>query len=165
MKDRSSADLERYLKEHAVAGEVVHLPVDTLSVEAAARAVGVDVDQIVKSLLFNVAGRPVLVLGHGTAPVDRGRLAAYFGVSKRRVRLATRPEVAARTGYPAGAVPPLGHDGDLPIIASARLRDHDLLYAGGGDADALLRISSAALLESIDAEELDVMQIDPEQDG
>jgi len=163
MRKRTSQDLETYLSSRGIAAEVIKLPVDTLSVKEAARAVGVACDQIVKSLLLNVSGREVLVLGHGLAPVDRGKVAAYFAVAKHRVRLATRSEVEKRTGYAAGAVPPLGHDEGLLILASARLRDYDLLYAGGGATNVLLRITSEDLLTNIDAEEIDLMEHPPEQ--
>ena len=82
------------------------MTVETPTVPAAAAALGVATAQIIKSLLFMVRDQPVLVIASGETMVDRGILAARFGVGKKQIKLADAETVLRLTGYPAGGVPP-----------------------------------------------------------
>lgn len=136
----TSADLAAFIARQGIAAEIVKLPAHTPTVEDAAQALGVSTDQIVKSILFLVDGRPVLVIANGTARVDVKKTAAHFGVGRKRVRLADAVTVLAVTGYLAGAVPPFGHKQPLPTLLDPGVLAQSEVYAGGGDIDALLRI-------------------------
>jgi Cys-tRNA(Pro) deacylase len=137
---RNSTDLERYLKEQGIDGEVLHFPMLTPTVEAAAEALGVPCDAIVKSLLFLVEGLPVLVVASGTARVDNRLIAAEFGVGRKRVRLASPQIVLETAGYIVGAMPPFGHSQKLMTLIDPSVMEHDTVYAGGGDDNAMMRI-------------------------
>ena len=90
--------------------EVREFPEGTRTAEDAARAIGVSVGQIVKSLVFTTDGRPVLCLVSGLNRVDGARLAVITGASD--VRRASADEVERATGFAiAGAAPP-------PVILS-----------------------------------------------
>lgn len=146
-----------YLGAHGLAGEVVRFAQPTPTVEEAARVAGVPPEQILKTLLFFVratdgAERPWLVLVGGPQRVERRRLARFFGVGRKRVRLARPAEVLAWTGYPVGAVPPLAHRQPLPALMDERLLTFPLVWAGGGAEDALLRIAPQTLREVLNAQ-------------
>ena len=112
--------LARFIAQHGIAAEIVPMTVETPTVPAAAAALGVSPAQIIKSLLFMVRDQPVLVIASGETMVDRGILAARFGVGKKQIKLADAETVLRLTGYPAGGVPPFGHPGAAAHAAGPR---------------------------------------------
>jgi prolyl-tRNA editing enzyme YbaK/EbsC (Cys-tRNA(Pro) deacylase) len=159
MDDR---DLEAFLAAHTLAGELLRLQAHTPTVEAAAQVMGTTVDRIVKSLLFLVDRadgelHPVLVIATGTSRVDYKLVAGCLGVSRKRVKLADAASVQSFTGYPVGAVPPFGHPSPLPTLIDRRVLAQPEVYAGGGAADALLRIAPAEIVRATQAQTVDVI--------
>ncbi len=146
---RTPATVQAYLRQHGLPGEVVRFSQPTPTVEAAAQAAGVPPEHILKTLLFFVrlaeGEQPYLVLATGPQRVDRRVLARFFGVGRKRVRLATPAEVLDWTGYPVGAVPPLAHRRPIPALMDRRVLALAEVWAGGGAEDALLRIAPAVL--------------------
>jgi Cys-tRNA(Pro) deacylase len=138
-------DLEGWIQSQGVDAEVIAFSSETPTVEAAASAVGCSPGQIVKSLLFFVEQRPILAISPGELKVDRRKLAAHFGVGKKRIRLANADEVQDWTGYPVGAVPPFGLRKKIATFMDPAVLDHEMIYAGGGSPDRLLRIAPAEL--------------------
>ena len=126
-----------------VAIEVVRFSASTRTAADAARAVGCDVAQIVKSLVFMVDGEPVVALLSGADRLDPGRLAAAMGASD--VRRAEGDEVRAATGYAIGGVPPLGHARPLPVLMDERLILQPEVWAAAGLPDAVFRVTPQAL--------------------
>lgn len=149
-------DLEAFIARRSIQAEVISLPVRTLTVPEAARAVGTVPERIVKSLLFLVDERPVLAIAGGTARVDRRPIAAHFGVGRKRVKLADAATVQTITGYAVGAVPPFGHHEPLQTLIDPRVLKMPQIYAGGGAEDTLLRISPEEILRVTNAVELDL---------
>ena len=154
-------DLALYLKQHNIEGEVILLDVPTPTVEAAAEAVGVHPDQIVKSLLFLVEDKPVLVIANGTARIDRRLLCKHFGVSRRKTIFADPETVIELTGYPVGAVPPIGHRTPLLALVEPDILKQELVYGGGGSGSALMRLRPADILANVQAE---VVSLQEERD-
>ena len=162
----TTVDLQRFLDAHAIQAELLPDLGHTPTVPAAAQALGVEADQIVKTLLFLIEApgadaTPVVVISHGERRVDKGLLAARFGVSKKRVTLAPAEVVLATLGYPAGGVPPFGHLTPLPVIVDASVqalaaRHAGVIFGGGGDDRTMLRLTVAEVLRVTGAEVLAV---------
>jgi prolyl-tRNA editing enzyme YbaK/EbsC (Cys-tRNA(Pro) deacylase) len=150
--ERNAADLAAYIREHAIAAELVILAEETPTVEAAAAAVGVQPEQIGKSILFLVDARPILVIANGTTRLNYKKLADHLGVSRRRIKLATAEQVAGILGYSIGTVPPFGHKQPVPTLLEARVLDQDALYVGGGAINALIRLTTVELQRRTAAE-------------
>lgn len=142
---RTKADLARYIAEHEIAAELVTPPHETPSVVQAAMAMGCAPEQIIKSLVFLIDGRPYLVIANGDAPISYRQLAAHFGISRKRIRMASPEEVLALTGYPAGGVPPFGLRTPLPVLMDPGVLKQEVVYGGGGDDHTLVRIAPAEL--------------------
>src|SRR4051794_23803071 len=100
--------------------DVHEFPDSTRTAEDAARAIGVEVGQIVKSLVFLADGAAVGALVSGANQLDEEKPAAAAGASATKG--GTAEEVREATGFPVGGVPPLGHANELPIFV-----DQDLL--------------------------------------
>ena len=150
------ADLARFIAENAIAAEMVPVAVETPTVPAAAAALGVETSQIIKSLLFLVRDAPVLVIASGETMVDRGILAARFGVGKKQIKLADAETVLRLTGYPAGGVPPFGHPASLLTLLDRAVLAWDVIYGGGGDDHTLLRVAPGELARVTGAEWVDL---------
>ena len=148
----SPENLQAFLDHHAIEAEIVFPGAPTPTVPAAAQAVGVEVDQIVKSVIFLVNGKPFLVYGCGLRQVDPRKLAERLNVSRKDVKLANPDELLDITGYAKGTVPPVGLKSEMPAFMDPAVRGHDVVYAGGGGIDALLKIDSAELLRVSRAE-------------
>ncbi len=151
-------DLEDYLTQHGIDGKIVKLDMPTPTVEAAAEALGVYPDQIVKSLLFTIEEQAVLVITNGTSRVDRRILGKHFGVNRRKTIFASPDTVLALTGYPVGAVPPLGHRTAIHVLIDSGVLAHDYVYGGGGSDHALMRISPQTIVAHTQAEVLSIQR-------
>jgi len=150
-------DLQAYLEDHNIAAEVVRLEAHTPTVETAAQVVGVSPDQIIKSLLFMIelpegAPRAVLVIASGTGKIDRRLLARHYDVGRRKTIFADAEMVLDLTGYPVGAVPPLGHRRQLDVLVDPAVLAHSMVYGGGGSDRALLRLDPRDILRYTQAE-------------
>ncbi len=156
-----AADLQHFLDLHRARAQILHLPVETRTVDAAARAVGTVPEKIIKSLLFLVDRRPVLVIACGPQRVAADAVARHFGLSRKRVCLASAQAVLEVTGYPIGALPPFGHRQPLTTLLERRVLSHDEVYAGGGSPTSLLRLSPHELVRLTGAQTLDLQ---PEAD-
>lgn len=148
----NSVDLAAFIKQHEIEAEIVHLASPTLTVAAAAEAMGVTPEQIIKSVLFLADGEPVLAIGNGTARIAWKRLADYLGVSRRRLKTANAEKVLAITGYVVGSVPPFGHQTKLRTVVEQSVYEQAVVYGGGGEIDALMRLETAVLPQIVGAE-------------
>ena len=92
---------------------VCEFPDGTRTALDAAKAVGCDVEQIVKSLVFMADLRPVLVLTSGGNLVDPTKVARELGAA--RVRKADAGQARAATGYAIGGTPPFGHPQPIEV--------------------------------------------------
>ncbi len=154
---RTPADLAAWLAEQGIAARLIEEIGDTPTVPAAAQALGVEPDRIVKTLLFLVhtpgdreaAPQPVVVLSNGERRVEKRALAVHFGVGKKQIKLAAPSVVVAETGYPAGGVPPFGHTHQHPLLVDRSIVDFGgpvVVYAGGGDEHTMLEVRVDELL-------------------
>jgi prolyl-tRNA editing enzyme YbaK/EbsC (Cys-tRNA(Pro) deacylase) len=134
--------VDRFLDASRVLGhdvEVRRFPQGTKTAEDAARAIGCELGQIVKSLVFLADGRPLLALVSGVNRADTARLGTLAGAAK--VRRANADEVRLATGYPIGGTPPFGHSDRMPTLIDADLMAHDEVWAGAGAPDAVFGIA------------------------
>ncbi|MGH2462592.1 MAG: YbaK/EbsC family protein [Candidatus Limnocylindria bacterium] len=141
----SEAD-DRVAAAAAAAGlqiSIQRFPEGTRTAEDAARAVGCDVAQIVKSLVFVADGQPVIALVSGADRLDPPRLAAALGAE--RVDRADGDAVRAATGFAIGGVPPFGHARTLPVLMDRRLLEHEVVWAAAGRPDAVFSVAPEAL--------------------
>ncbi|MFZ2056221.1 MAG: YbaK/EbsC family protein [Acidimicrobiales bacterium] len=141
---RGSARVAEELRRLGVTGDVKEMPESTRSAAEAAAALGCDVAQIVKSLIFRsvVADEAVLVLASGADRVDESRLAEVVG---EQVEQASGKFVRDRTGFAIGGVPPVGHTQPLVTYLDEHLLDHALVWAAAGTPRAVFSIKPADL--------------------
>ncbi len=138
-------DLLSFIAKEGIDAEIVAPGVHMPTVDAAATAIGVPPNQIFKSILFrSPADRCVLVVSCGNARVDVKRVEDLTGVFG--LKLAKPDMVFARTGYPAGGTPPVGHKERFAVIVDSRVAAQEWGYAGGGRPELLVKIRSADII-------------------
>jgi len=156
----ASSSAQRVAEAARAAGleiEVREFPEGTRTAEDAARAIGVDVGQIVKSLVFMADGHPVLCLVSGLNRVDGARLAVLTGASQ--VRRAGADEVERATGFAIGGVPPLGHAHPLPVYCDRDLLAFDTVWAAAGSPRAVFSVQPQALVRACGATVADLKEV------
>jgi len=126
--------------------QVVELEVTARSAAEAAAAVGCQVGQIAKSLVFRAgsSGRAVLVIASGANRVDLKRVEALVGEALEK------PDadfVRAETGFAIGGIPPVGHDHPLLTVIDEDLLRFDRIWAAAGHPNAVFALTPAQLVE------------------
>jgi len=152
----SAQKVQDALAAAGFANRVVELPDSTRTAAEAAAAVGCEVGQIVKSLVFRAAsGRAVLVVASGAHRVDERRVAAELGEAIGR---ADAELVRAETGFAIGGVPPIGHAKALATLVDEALLAHAEIWAAAGHPNGVFRASPDELLRLTGAPVADVVQ-------
>ncbi len=143
----------RALADSGLNVDVRGFPESTRTAAEAASAIGCDVAQIVKSLVFDAGGTPTMVLVDGASRVDETGLARQVGVDA--VRRADPDAVRAATGYAIGGVPPFGHVTRLPVLVDRGLLEHDVVWAAAGTPNTVFAVAPSALVEAAGATVVD----------
>lgn len=127
--------------------EVVTFDESTHTAVEAATALGVELAQIVKSLVFVVPGEsrpePLLCLVAGHNRVDLARLAAVTGASD--LRRASAREAHDLTGFAIGGIPPIGHLRPVRVIMDPDLGRYPVVWAAAGLSTAVFGVPPATL--------------------
>lgn len=147
MGKKTSASVERVraaLAEKGLPAEVKELAASTRTAQEAAAAVGCEVAQIVKSLVFRktASGGALLALVSGTNRASEARLAALAGEPVAR---ADADFVREHTGFAIGGVPPLGHKEPLAVLIDRHLVSFPVVWAAAGSPNAVFAVSPADL--------------------
>lgn len=153
-----AADLQQFCRERALPAQLVRLSTPTLTVQAAAEAVGCPPEQIVKTVLFMADGSPVVAVASGLARIDRRAVAEHCQTSSKRVRLASPQEVEHITGYPVGALPPFGHLESLLTLLDLRVLEQEQIYAGGGGENVLLQMAPQVIQSAVPTDVIDLLR-------
>ncbi len=132
---------------------VKEFPEGTRTAVDAARAVGCELGQIVKSLVFVAGGKPVVALVSGSNRLDEHKLAAVAG---KPVAKADAETARAATGYSIGGVPPFGHATEVPVFMDRDLMRFPVVWAAAGRPDSVFEIEPGRLRELSNAEVADL---------
>jgi len=124
---------------------IVELPASTRTAVDAAAAIGCQVAQIAKSLVFRCVGSdaPVLVIASGTNRVDEKLVASHVGAD---IGKADADFVRAATGFAIGGVPPLGHSAPIRTLIDADLLRFDVIWAAAGTPNAVFSVDPQRLI-------------------
>lgn len=143
--------------------EVTELPDSTRTAGEAAQAVGCDVGQIIKTLVFKGkrSQRPILVLASGQNRVNERVIEAFIGEPLGK---ADADFVRQHTGFAIGGVPPVGHDTAIQTFIDADLFSYDELWAAAGTPHAVFRLAPADLAQMTAGQVVNIghFEVEPE---
>lgn len=151
-KPGSHPNAEAIAAAAATAGvevSVQEFPEGTRTAADAAAAVGCDVDQIAKSMIFEADGELVLALTSGSSQVDAHRLAELAGAAS--CGRANADQVRATTGYAIGGVPPFGHTTPVRTWVDPKLLSFDVVWAAAGTPRHVFSIGPRDLVKLTEA--------------
>lgn len=150
------ARVASFLSEAGAEARLEEFPVGTPTARDAAKAVGCDLGQIVKSLVVDCDGRAVLVLVPGDRRADLAKVARAIGCA--RATVAGPDAVEAATGFAPGAVAPFPVPNIERVLVERTLLVHDLVWIGAGSARHMAGLSPAELVRLTRAVPLDAVQ-------
>jgi prolyl-tRNA editing enzyme YbaK/EbsC (Cys-tRNA(Pro) deacylase) len=154
----TSKELQQFIDAHQIQAAILPMDEHTPTVADAARALSVSTGQIIKSLVFLIQEEPLLVINNGLARVDRRKLAVGLGVARKRVRFADAQQALALTGFIVGSMPPFGHRQKMATLIDPAVLRLDVVFGGGGQIDAMMRLTSAELLRATGARVMDISE-------
>lgn len=136
--------------------QIRRFPDATRTAAEAAAAIGCELSEICKSLIFAADGVPVLVLMDGASRVDVELVREELGVEK--VTRAKADVVRETTGYAIGGVPPFGHRTKTRVLADRSLLEHDVVWAAAGNPHAVFPMAPKDLVAYAGATLVDVRE-------
>ena len=141
----SAQKVQEALVARGFANTIVELPDSTRTAADAAAAIGCEVAQIVKSLVFRGrrSGAAVLVATSGTNRVDERKVKALLDEDLER---ASADFVREQTGFAIGGVPPIGHARQLLTLVDEDLFRHERIWAAGGHPNAVFELTPSQLV-------------------
>lgn len=141
----SAQRVQDALRAAGFSNAVVELPDSARTAAEAAAAIGCEVAQIVKSLVFEArpSGRPVLVAASGSRRVDEAAVASIVG---ELIARASADFVRDQTGFAIGGVPPIGHARPLVSLVDETLLAYERIWAAAGHPNAVFALTPAELV-------------------
>ncbi|HNX28399.1 MAG TPA: YbaK/EbsC family protein [Syntrophomonadaceae bacterium] len=131
--------VRKYLKSKNPELKIIVLEDDTSTSFLAAQALGTEVGQIAKSILFKTKDENfMMIVSAGDARIDNKAVKELTG---SRVRMANAEEVEQVTGFSIGGVCPFALQQEVPIFLDESLKRYDVVYAAAGTANTALPIS------------------------
>jgi prolyl-tRNA editing enzyme YbaK/EbsC (Cys-tRNA(Pro) deacylase) len=143
--------VQEALNAHGLQLDVKEFAESTRTAEDAARAIGCQLGQIVKSLVFKAqrSGKAVLVIASGSNRVDEKIIRDHLG---EKIGRADADFVRAQTGFAIGGVPPVGHTQKLTTFIDKDLLDYDEIWAAAGTPNAVFRLTPDELVRIVAGE-------------
>jgi prolyl-tRNA editing enzyme YbaK/EbsC (Cys-tRNA(Pro) deacylase) len=149
--------VSRFARETGAEVRIEEFSEGTPTAVEAANAVGCSLAQIVKSLVFDCDGRPVVALVPGDRRGDPAKIAAAVGAE--RAKVAGPERVLEVTGFEAGAVAPFPLPEIDRVLIDPRLLRYDRLWIGAGSRKHLASLHPSELVRLSRAESVDVSEI------
>jgi prolyl-tRNA editing enzyme YbaK/EbsC (Cys-tRNA(Pro) deacylase) len=144
-----------FLRDAGAEARIEEFASGTPTAQAAAEAVGCELDQIVKSLVLMCDGRPVVALVPGDRRGDPEKVARAVGAEQARI--AKADEVTRATGFEPGAVAPFPLPAVHAILMERTLLRHQLVWVGAGSSRHMAGLSPAELARLARAKPGDVV--------
>ncbi len=153
--NQSIERVKEELNKHNVKFEILEFETTTKTALDAARAIGCDLSQIVKSLVFRdkSSNSAVLFLVSGSHKLNIPKVCDNLKLS---IEKADADFVKEKTGFPIGGVPPIAHKERLKTFMDPLLLEFDEVWAAAGTPNSVFRISSKVLQRITNAKVIDL---------
>lgn len=136
----SARKVQEALDDHGLSHTVVQFSESTRTAAEAAAAIGCDVEQIAKTLVFMTTDtyEPIIVIACGSTRVNEAKISE---VVSHPVRKAHAAFVLEKTGYAIGGIPPIGHATQITTLIDQGLLKLSEIWAAAGTPHAVFRLT------------------------
>jgi Cys-tRNA(Pro) deacylase len=134
----SVESVKKQFKEQNLDLEVIEFSESTATVELAAQAIGVEPEQIAKTMAFKMNDKNILIMSKGDAKIDNRKYKNNF---KAKAKMLKFDEVEEITGHPVGGVCPFGLKSPMDIYLDDSLKKFDIVYPAGGSPSSAVKIT------------------------
>ncbi len=140
---------ERFLIERGIPFESLEYDFRQKGSEYAAKALGVPLDAMLKSLVVRLSdSRFAFVVMPGSKDVSLKELARSAGVKEAQV--ASERDAQRLTGYLVGGISPFGARTQLPVYVDEEILKHGEIYINGGRRGLILKLMTKGLIGTLD---------------
>ena len=152
---KSAQRVQDVLMQAGVPLKVLVMEASTRTANDAAAAIGCEVRQIIKSLVFQTkdTGRPILVLASGVNRVNEKKVAAAVG---EFIGKADADFTRTVTGFAIGGIPPVGHAQPIDTIIDETLLSLPVLWAAAGTPHTVFSLTPEDLLRLTNGKVIDL---------
>lgn len=143
---KSSQKIQDLLRDHKLDTRVIEFQETTRTSQEAANAIGCEVGQIAKTLIFKgkTTGKPICIIASGKNRVDEKKIVQYLG---EEIEKPDAEYVLENTGFAIGGVPPIGYELDIKLFIDEDLMAYQEIWAAAGTPNSVFRLSPNDLLE------------------
>ncbi|MDA0222072.1 MAG: YbaK/EbsC family protein [Proteobacteria bacterium] len=147
---KSLKRVQAHMAELGLVCEIMHVTVPTNTAQQAADAIGCELDQIVKSVIFRgeQSMQAILFLTAGGNRVD---VSAASKLAGELLGKADADLVRAQTGFAIGGVAPIGHLNPIRAFIDPRLMAFPQIWAAAGTPHHMFDIAPELLVEKTGA--------------
>jgi len=139
---KKSQMVQQALNEHNLTLDVIELDASTRTAQDAANAVGCDIGQICKSLVFRSGDTPVLFLVSGKNQLNVAQVSAHLGISLEKADAGFTKQ---KTGYSIGGIPPVAHTNPITTYIDRTLLSYQHIWAAAGTPHSVFKLESELL--------------------
>lgn len=152
---KSAASIQAVLEKKGIESKVAEMPASTRTAQEAADAIGCEVAQIVKSLIFRIreSEEPLLILTSGVNRVNEKQIARHLG---KKIEKGDADFTRRVTGFAIGGIPPIGHLQAIRTLIDQDLLKHEVCWAAAGTPHAVFSLKSSDLVALTDGEVIEV---------
>jgi len=142
----SLESVKQWLETNAPDLRLIEVEESTATVEAAAKALGVEAGQIAKTLAVRAGDHLFLLVTRGNARLDNRKCKDEFGM---RPRMLGFDETFELTGHPVGGVCPFGLKQPIAVYLDVALKAFDVVYPAGGSLNTSVEVPVERLFELV----------------
>jgi prolyl-tRNA editing enzyme YbaK/EbsC (Cys-tRNA(Pro) deacylase) len=152
---RSAEKIQNVLSQFGLGLEVKEFTESTRTSQDAADAIGCELGQIAKSLIFKgeKSGGPILIIASGSNRVNEKAIKVHVG---ERLKKADASFVYEQTGFAIGGIPPVGHNNYIKPLIDEDLMQYEEIWAAAGTPHAVFRLTPQDLLRITNGEMVSV---------
>ncbi|MEZ2660930.1 YbaK/EbsC family protein [Aneurinibacillus aneurinilyticus] len=142
----SAQRVQEKLLELGYSNKVLELPDSTRTAQEAADAIGCEVAQIAKSIIFRLknSNKPLLIVASGVNRINEKQIAKQLN---EKLGKADADFVREYTGFVIGGVPPLGHKENVMTFIDEALFQYNTIWAAAGHPKAVFQLTPDELVQ------------------
>ena len=156
MKLKGSAQrVQDVLTQHGLDLKVIEFKELTRTAQEAANAIGCEVGQIAKTLIFRgkTTSKPICVIASGKNRVDEKKIVQYMG---EEIEKPDAEYVLQHTGFAIGGIPPIGYQLETKPLIDEDLMAYAEIWAAAGTPHSVFRLTPSDLLKITNGREVNI---------